>query len=174
MRTLLACFLFILFSEGLLAQRGRPNMNVELVRTAYGNVFEASRMQYPPIFPMGLDSALRYCFTHFEGMDSVLTYAIQRGDTGKYLRVYFSFIITKEGSIYRPEFLHIGSTKYAKSSGYKIVRYFDEKKNYYQSIIGKMLMDMPFWKPGLVNLVPVDARVVNYIQFWVGINPPPN
>jgi hypothetical protein len=35
-----------------------------------------------------------------------------------------------------------------------------------------MIGKMPFWKPGLQNGVPVDSRVEDFLQFWVGINPP--
>jgi hypothetical protein len=33
---------------------------------------------------------------------------------------------------------------------------------------------MSFWKPGLYNGVPVNCRVKDYLQFWVGINLPTN
>ena len=104
----------------------------------------------------------------------MLTKVIAMGDTAKYIRVCFSFVIAADGSPYDPYFLVIGSTQYGKSAGMRLLKYFDADKKYYEGLIKQMIAKMTFWKPGLYNGIPVDSRVEDYLQFWVGINPPIN
>lgn len=131
-----------------------------------------------PFFPMGKDSLQRFYFSHFAGFDSLLTSAISHGDTARYLRVYFTFVIDENGSAYEPRFERIASTQYGKSEGAKTIDHFKEDKEYYQGIIKEMILHMPFWKPGLVplrnsnSMVTGPVRITDFIQFWVGINPP--
>jgi hypothetical protein len=115
---------------------------------------------------------VRFYFSHFEGFDSVLTKAIDRGDTAKYIRVYFSFVIDKNGTPYDGHFERIASTEYAKADNPRTIKYFSEDKKYYEKLIKEMVSKMTFWKPALQNAVPVDCKIIDYIQFWVGINPP--
>jgi hypothetical protein len=165
----------ILFFMGLflaipaLAQR---NTNAALAESSYSRLFEAKYLQKPPQFPFGADSCRRFYFANFGGFDSVLSKVIERGDTSKYIRVYFSFIVDKNGAPYDGRFERMASTQYARGESAKTIRYFSEDRKYYDKRIADMIGKMPFWKPGLQNGVPVDSRVEDFLQFWVGINPP--
>ena len=136
------------------------------------HVFESRYVQKAPVYLMGDDSAGRYYFHHFPGMDSLLPKAIAYGDTLKYLRVYFSFVIDKYGLITEPHFIRIASTRYAQSKNAKTVNYFLQDEAYYEKAIKQMLRKMGFWKPALQNGIPVSCRIEEYLQFWVGITPP--
>jgi hypothetical protein len=133
-------------------------------------VYDAKYLQVPPVFPFGIDSCQRFYFTHFKGFDNVLDKVIANGDTAKYIRVYFSFIIDKHGTAYNAHFDKIASTRYAKSVTVRPIRYFNSQ--YYEKVIKYMIAKIPFWKPALLNGIPVDCRVEDYIQFWVGANIP--
>jgi hypothetical protein len=141
-------------------------------------VMDARNLQKPPVFPMGRDSLQRFYFSHFAGFDSLLTSAINHGDTGRYIRVYFTYVVDENGATYDPQFTLIGSTRYGKSAGVKPIEHFKADQAYYQSVIKDMIRHMPFWKPALVPIrnadvmIPGAARVTDFIQFWVGINPP--
>lgn len=140
----------------------------------YNRIFTARELQKPPQYPYGADSCVHFYFNHFEGLDSVLTKVIAMGDTAKYIRVYFSFIISEDGTPYDAKFLGVGSTQYAKSAGVKYLKYFDDdaNKKYYNAVIRRMFTKMTFWKPGIYNGLPVDCLIHDYVQFWVGIEPP--
>jgi hypothetical protein len=140
----------------------------------YNHVFVARNLKNPPVYPYGVDSCIRFYFANFAGFDSLLTKVIAMGDTAKYIRVCFSFVIADDGSPYDPQFLAIGSTQYSKSAGMRLLKYFDADKKYYEGLIKQMIAKMTFWKPGLYNGIPVNSRVDDYLQFWVGINPPAN
>src|ERR1700741_845065 len=71
----------------------------------YSGVQDAKRMQKPPIFPYGIDSLQRFYFSHFAGFDSILTKAINHGDTAKYIRVYFSFVVDRDGAVTGAHFI---------------------------------------------------------------------
>ncbi len=169
-------FLSLFISAQVFSQRTLP----QGTHVFYGEVFDAKKMQHPPIYPFGQDSLLHYYYAHFAGFDSVLTKAIANGDTAKYIRVYFSFVIDRDGTPGDPHFRRVASTEYAKSATARTIKYFDDDKAYFDEVIKKMVHKMGFWKPGLANLansgsmVAADARVEDYIQFWVGINPPAN
>ena len=96
--------------------------------------------------------------------------AVNRGDTAKYVRVYFSFIVDKYGLVYDTHFLRIASTQYAKSAGAKVLSYFFENRHYYGKIIQQMLLDIPLWKPAIRNGITVACRVEDYLQFWIGLS----
>lgn len=138
----------------------------------YDRIFEYRYVQQPPFYPMGVDSCRRYYFNHFQGMDSLLNKATAYGDTLKYLRVYFSFVIDKYGLITDPHFIRIASTRYSKSLYAKTVLYFTEDDSYYEKAVKQMLRKMGSWKPAMQNGVPVSCRIEDYFQFWLGITPP--
>jgi hypothetical protein len=134
----------------------------------YDHVYALRYVQQAPVYPMGIDSAKRYYFNHFPGMDSLLPKAITNGDTLKYIRVYFSFVIDKYGLITEPHFIRIASTRYAQSLNARTANYFFEDEFYYEKAIKQMLRKMGFWKPALQNGIPVSCRIEDYFQFWVG------
>ena len=138
----------------------------------YHKVFESRFVQQPPLYTMGIDSARRYYFNHFSGIDSVTNKAVAYGDTLKYLRVYFSFVIDKYGFITDPHFTRIASTRYAKSINAKTVLYFIDDEMYYEKVIKQMLRKMSSWKPALQDGIPVTCRVEDYFEIWIGITPP--
>lgn len=160
--------IWLLMAIPALAQR---NTNGALAESSYARLFEARYLQKPPQYPFGADSCKRFYFTNFGGFDSVLSKVIERGDTAKYIRVYFSFIVDKNGAAYEGRFERIASTQYARGEFAKTIWYFLEGRKYFDKHIAAMIGKMPFWKPGLQNGVPVDSRVEDFLQFWVGINP---
>ncbi|MEO8174503.1 MAG: hypothetical protein ABI581_15515 [Sediminibacterium sp.] len=136
-------------------------------------VYDARYMQVPPLFPQGRDSCQRFYFIHFKGIDSVLYNTGLRGDTVKYIRVYFSFVVDKYGAIHDARFVKMASTQYAKSVTAKTLQYFSAYE-YYNRLVKNMMTQMPSWKPALLNGRAVDCRVSDYLQFWVGYTPPRN
>ena len=171
-------FLFILvlvISGSVFSQRGGRTPDTHII---YAGAMDAKRMSKPPVYPFGQDSLVRFYFAHFTGFDTLLTKAIANGDTAKYLRVYFSFVINRDGAPIEPHFRKVASTRYAKSEGSSSIKYFDEDRVYFEEAIKKMIYKMTFWKPGYANIrssngmVAYDAKVEDYIQFWVGIDPP--
>lgn len=169
MKGIIACLLVLFSVTAAIAQRNFPSQ-----KEASAKLFDARYVQKPPVYPFGVDSCKRYYFSHFSGFDSVLTKAVERGDTAKYIRVYFSFIIDKNGIPYDPTFERIASTQYARSVNAKTIQYFSANKKYYDGVIKLMISPMPFWKPALYNAIPVDCKINDYIQFWVGLTPPGN
>ena len=162
-------FLFLCCMVFCFAAKAQRNFGTE--PNVYDKLFDAKYMQKPPVYPFGPDSCKRFYFSHFRGFDSLLTRVIENGDTAKYIRVYFSFIIDKNGTPYDARFEKIAATRYARSEGAKTITYFFENKKYYENLIREMISKMTFWKPGLHNMVPVDSKVEDYIQFWVGLTP---
>lgn len=138
----------------------------------YDRIFEYRYMQQPPFYPMGVDSCRRYYFNHFQGMDSLLKKVTAYGDTMKYLRLYFSFVIDKYGLITDPHFIRVASTRYSKSLNAKTVLYFQEDSIYYEKAVKQMLRKMGSWKPAMQDGVPVSCRMEDYFQFWMGITQP--
>jgi hypothetical protein len=173
---ILIVLLFTVISVNVFSQRTLPPGT----RVLHGVIPDAKRMRNPPIFPNGADSLLRFYFSHFTCFDSLLTKAIERGDTAKYIRLYFSFVIDENGAATESQFIRVASTQYAKSEGARTIPYFMDDKPFYDACIKAMIYKMPFWKPGVLpvrysnSMVASDARVEDYIQFWVGINPPTN
>lgn len=134
-------------------------------------VYEARYLPTPPVYPSGPDSCQRFYFTHFKGIDSVLYKTGMNGDTAKYIRVYFSFVVDKYGSVYDAHFEKIASTQYAKSVTARTLKYFSAT-GYYDRLIKNMMTKMPFWKPAMFNGRPVACRMIDYLQCWVGTRPP--
>jgi hypothetical protein len=143
-------------------------------RILNNRIFTVNDIEKPPLYPFGNDSCHRFYLSHFDGFDTVLTKTIERGDTAKYIRVYFSFVIADDGSIYDPHFERVGSTRYIKSRNIFELKYFNSNKKYFDQVIKQMMAKMTFWKPGLYRGSMVDCKVIDYMQFWVGINPPAN
>ena len=164
---ILLSILLLMISFDLASQRTITKRN-----EFYSQVFEARFVQIPPAFASGPDSCKRFYFTHFSGFDSLLAIAVVKGDTAKYLRVYFSFIVDKNGVIYDAHFIRIASTQYIKSAGAKTISHFFEDADYYEKIVKQMLLSMPLWKPSKQDGVPVACRVEDYLQFWVGLAAP--
>ncbi|MES2329430.1 MAG: hypothetical protein V4539_07505 [Bacteroidota bacterium] len=136
-------------------------------------VYNAKYLSAKPIYPLGIDSCRRFYFTHFNGLDSVLYKVVAHGDTAKYIRIYFSFVIDKYGFVNDAHFEKVASTQYAKSVNARVLKYFSTNE-YYDGLIKEMLSRMPSWKPALLNGVPVDCIMNDYFQFWVGITAPGN
>ena len=163
----LLVFLLLIISVKALAQRNFSRSN-----ESYNQIFEAKYVQVPPAFVSGPDSCKRFYFAHFGGFDNLLAHVVAKGDTAKYLRVYFSFVVDKNGVVFDPHFVRVASTQYAGSVGARTIRYFFEDTGYYEKMVKQMLFAMPFWKPALQDGVTVACRVEDYLQFWVGLTPP--
>ncbi len=97
-------------------------------------------------------------------MDSLVSKAVAHGDTAKYLRVYFTFVVDKYGFLSAPDFIRIATTRYAKSFTAKTVTYIGGDA-YFEKLIKEMLRKMDPWKPALKDGVPVSCRVEDYFQF---------
>ena len=135
-------------------------------------VYEARFMERPPLFSHGKDSLQRFYFAHFPAFDTIIQSAITHGDTAKYIRVYFSFHVDEFGFIYDPAFERVASTQSAVTQSAKTIRYFSSMKSLLDKSIKQMLFKMPAWAPGLEYGQTVNARVEDYIQFWVGLSAP--
>lgn len=138
----------------------------------YNRTFEAKYVERPPVFTFGKDSLKRFYFNNFPGFDTVLTKAVERGDTAKYLRVYFSFYLDERGYVYEPSFERVASTQSAVTESAKTIRYFNDMKDVLQKHIVQMLNKMPQWRPGLQDGVAVKTHCYDYLQFWVGLSAP--
>lgn len=138
----------------------------------YNRLFEYDYVERKPIFPAGADSLRNFYLSHFTAFDSLVTRCIANGDTAKYIRVKFEFILDENGIAYDPKFLSIATTRYKSSSGDKKVKYFDDLKTEFNDAIKKMVKAMPTWRPALQNNVRVACRKEDFFQFWLGINPP--
>ena len=163
-------YIFIFF--GCLNYTGFAQTNSFRPNNTYNKVFESRYVQQPPVFTMGADSAGSYYFKHFPAADSILLKAVAYGDTAKYLRIYFSFVVDKYGFITEPHFIRIASTRYAKSLYAKTLLYFLDDEMYYEKAIKQMLRKMNGWKPAMQNGTAVACRIEEYFQFWIGINQP--
>lgn len=138
------------------------------------NILPVNHVQQAPLFLWGIDSCRRYYFSHFTGFDSLLVIARRYGDTAKYLRIYFSFVIDQYGLLSDAHFVRIASTRYAKSAGAKTVHWLNKELLYFEEAIRLMLGGMGFWRPALQNGAPVSCRREDYFQFWVGLKPAGN
>lgn len=163
--------LYISILFGCLGYTGLAQTNSFRQNSTDNKVFESRYVQQLPVFCMGADSARNYYFKHFPATDSILIKAVSYGDTAKYLRIYFSFVVDKYGFITDPHFIRIASTRYAKSLYAKTVFYFLEDEIYYEKAIKQMLRKMNGWKPALQNGTAVACRVEDFFEFWIGMNP---
>lgn len=135
-------------------------------------VYRSAYMEQPAVFVMGKDSCQRFYFTHFTGFDSLLQMLIRKGDTAKFIRLHFSFLIDRHGILSGPHFKKIAATAYQKSKYDRELIYFRSTRTYWNRLVKQMLSEMGFWKPGLQNGKPVDCLVDDYMQFWVGLQLP--
>jgi len=156
----------------MISSEAAPQRTITKRNDFYNQVFETRFVQIPPAFASGPNSCKRFYFSHFSGFDSLLAHVVAKGDTAKYLRVYFSFIVDKNGVVYDAHFMRAASTQYAGSAGAKTIRYFFEDAEYYERMIKQMILAIPLWKPAFEDGVPVACRVEDYLQFWVGLAPP--
>lgn len=140
---------------------------------AYRKIYDDAYVEKKPFFAASKDSLRNYYLSHFIGFDSLVQRAINNGDTAKYIRVHFEFVVDEYGVPYDAAFTYIGSTRYGSSGGDKKLKYFDDIKPYFKNAIKVMISKMPTWKPALQNNIRVDCSVQDYFQFWLGINPEP-
>lgn len=139
---------------------------------AYDKLYEAKYMPKPPVFVAGRDSLRHYYFDHFGAFDTVLTQAVNHGDTAKYLRVYFSFNIDPDGIPYDVKWERVASTRSPVTESALTLGYFNEMKPVLQQAVIRLFNKMPSWRPGLHNGVPVHTHCEDFLQFWVGLTPP--
>lgn len=140
---------------------------------AYNRLYEYNFVERKPIFRYSKDTLQNFYVANFIGIDSLASYCIEKGDTAKYIRVNFEFIIDENGTPYDGNFLSIGTTKYAGSSGFSKIKYVDNLKEYFDKAIKQMVRKIPNWYPAMQNNVRVNCIVKDYFQFWLGINPEP-
>jgi hypothetical protein len=160
----IAAFIAIFCSLNCLSQDGRfQQMNRE---------YEAKYMQKPPVFPMGKDSLRRFYFNHFPAFDSVLAKAVAKGDTAKYIRIYFSFYLDENGYPYESRFEKVASTRSPVTESAKTIRYFFDMRPLLDNAIRQMLNKMPQWRPGMQDGLLVKTINYDYLQFWVGLSEP--
>ncbi len=164
-------FIFFFCSYSLFSQNQRTANEFNQQGMA-NKLYDASFVEKKPLFVFGEDSAKSFYFNHFKGYDSVLMKCISKGDTAKYIRIYFSFTVDRGGMAYDVKFDRVAATRYAKSELAKTLKYFTGLNKYFNKYLEKMIAEMSLWKPALQYYQPVDCRVHDYLQFWVGINPP--
>ncbi len=139
----------------------------------YSNrTYEAKYVERAPVFIPGKDSLKHFYFSKFPAFDTVLTKAVENGDTAKYLRVYFSFYIDEQGYTYEPQFNRVASTRSAATENAKTIKYFFDMKDVLQKAVKEMINRMPQWRPGLQDGVVVKTHYSDYLQFWVGLSAP--
>lgn len=164
---ILICSLY--FLKNVQAQR----ISTESSKQYYLNIFDYDYVEKKPVFVAGADSLRNFYLSHFTAYDSLISKAVLKGDTAKFIRVHFEYIIDENGIPYKPSFTYIGSTRYASSSGDKKIKYLNNLKDYFDNAIKQMIYKMPNWRPALQNNVRVRCKVEHYFQFWLGINPAP-
>jgi hypothetical protein len=138
----------------------------------YNRAFEAKYMQKPPVFPAGKDSLRRFYFMHFPAFDTVINKAVEKGDTAKFIRIYFSFFLDENGFAYEPSFDRVASTRSGNTENAKTIKYFFDMKPVLDKAIKDMVNKMPQWRPGIQDGVIVKTQCEDYLQFWVGLTPP--
>jgi hypothetical protein len=138
----------------------------------YNRVFESKYLGKPPVFPNGVDSLRRFYFTHFPAFDTVISKAVENGDTAKFIRIYFSFNLDESGFIYDPKFERVASTRSAVTESAKTIRYFNDMKEILEKAVKQMLQQLPQWRPGVQDGQPVKTLNYDYLQFWVGLTAP--
>ena len=70
----------------------------------YKRLFEYDFVERKPIFPFTADSLRNFYLSHFTGFDSLITKCIERGDTAKYIRVHFEFVLDEISAVLKPIF----------------------------------------------------------------------
>lgn len=142
----------------------------ESAKQFYNKIFEYDYVEKKPIFVAGRDSLRNFYLSHFNAFDSIVTRAIIKGDTAKYLRIHFEYIIDENGVPYNAQFKYIGGTRYGSSSGDKKLKYFNDLNSYFKEATKTMIHKMPNWRPALQNNIRVKCNVEDYFQIWLGIN----
>ncbi len=145
------------------------NASINQIRRIYNYDY----VERKPIFIAGKDSLNNIYLSYFTGFDSLAMRCIEKGDTAKYIRVHFEFVVDENGTPYDGKFSYVGTTRYGSSNGDRKVKYFDDIKGYFNDAIKKMIKYIPSWKPAMQNSVRVSCLVKDYFQFWLGINPEP-
>jgi hypothetical protein len=135
-------------------------------------VFEARYMEKPPYFPAGKDSLQRFYFSHFTAFDTLIAKAVEKGDTAKYIRIYFSFLLDDTGFPYEPKFERVASTRSKVTQSAKTIKHFFDMHDVLQQAIKQMIHKMPPWRPGIQDATAVKTRNEDYLQIWVGVMPP--
>lgn len=158
---IVALVLLILDVSAVTAQR-----NSNSYSPGFEKIYESRYVQQPPVHDWGPDSCNRYYFDHFGDISSIVSAAVMQGDTAKYLRVYFSFVINRFGFISEPRFIKLASTRYAQSVSARTLTYLNNDA-WYEKQVKQMLRNMPPWRPALQNGVPVNCRVETWFQFLV-------
>jgi hypothetical protein len=166
-------FLILVCSYCILNNVQSQRIATESSKQYYLNIFDYDYVEKKPVFVAGKDSLRSFYLSHFTAYDSLVSQAILKGDTAKYIRVHFEYIIDDNGIPYNPAFNYIGSTRYAHSNGDKKIKYLNNLKEYFDKAIKQMIYKMPNWRPALQNNVRVRCKVEDYFQFWLGINPAP-
>jgi hypothetical protein len=92
-KTILAICLFISLQSHSQIDEGLGNQY-------YKRVFEYDYVERKPIFPYTADSLRNFYLSHFTVGDSLLARCIANGDTAKYIRVKFEFVIDENGNTY--------------------------------------------------------------------------
>jgi len=138
----------------------------------YYKLFEYDYVERKPIFPFTADSLRNFYLSHFTAFDSLVTRCISNGDTAKYIRVHFEFVLDESGMAYDPKFSYIGSTRYKSSKSDKKIKYFDDLQPDFNDAVKLMVRAMPTWRPALQNGIRVNCRKEEFFQFWLGIKPP--
>ncbi|TAF98259.1 MAG: hypothetical protein EAZ47_00800 [Bacteroidetes bacterium] len=164
----LVFFVLLLLSSPCFSQGFDDNRNQYMRR-----IFDAKYMQKPPIFQPGKDSLQRFYFNHFQGFENIIQKCIEKGDTAKYIRVYFNFTVDENGIASDAAFFKVASTQYAQGEGAKTIKYFFDDKKQIQEQLRKMVSALPTWLPGIESGQRVSANVEDYLQFWVGLQAPP-
>jgi hypothetical protein len=166
--------LLLLISLGSLPIFAQQNEEATFGSSFYNKIFDEDYVERKPVFRYTKDSLMNFYLANFNGYDTLLNKAIDNGDTAKYIRVHFEYVIDVNGVPYQPKFKYVGSTKYSSGSGDKKLKYFDASKDFFNKAIKDMLLHLPSWRPALQNNKIVDCRHEDYFQLWVGINPPSN
>lgn len=138
----------------------------------YNHVFDARYVQYKPYFPFGNDSAQRFYMNHFSAWDTVISTVINHSDTALYLRIYFSFVVDKSGALLEPHFERIAATPSRNTASAKTLNYFKPLQPLLQKAVANMLHQMPLWKPAAQYGRPVLCKQYEFIQIWIGLQPP--
>lgn len=137
-------------------------------------VYNAQYMDRPPVFGPGEDSLSRLFFKRFSQWERLIGKAVENGDTAKYLRVNFSYLIDRDGTPYDGRFVSVTSTRYPRARAGKGIRYLSESREELQQAVKSMLSFVPQrWTPGLMSGRPVRSLREDYIQIWVGLSDPP-
>jgi hypothetical protein len=134
-------------------------------------IYNANYVEKKPFFKGGQDSLNNLYLQYFQGFDSLVARCVDKGDTAKYIRVHFQFVVDNMGTLYDAKFTYVGSTRYRASSGDKKIKYFDDLKPYFENNVKNMISHIPAWVPALHAGMRVACTVEDYFQLWLGTQP---